>query len=456
MSPQRIPDIKAVFSAAASLAASAMLIRSVANEFLPPGIHNFFFSGFHHLSHHFSSQFTIVIEEFQGQLVNQVFEAANVYLGTIVNPSTQRVRLSKAENEKRVEITIDRNEEMVDVFENVQVKWRLICTQVDAVNFRHRPDLNATLRSEIKSYELSFHKKHKEKVLGSYLPYILERSKAIKEESKAIKLRTVAPYDGWDSNAVNLSHPMTFKNLAMDSGLKKALVEDLENFLRGEGFYRRIGKAWKRGYLLYGPPGTGKSSLIAAIANHLNFDIYDLDLADVQSNWHLRSLLLSTSSRSIIVIEDIDCTIKLQNREDGEVQDNSQKVTLSGLLNFIDGLWSYCGDERVIIFTTNHKERLDPALLRAGRMDMHVEMSYCTFSAFKQLALNYQGLCHHQLFDQIEGLLKEVKVTPAEVAGELMKNTNAEISLHCLLKFLHKKMGECTKMITNENLEAEK
>ncbi|XP_059661428.1 AAA-ATPase At3g50940-like [Cornus florida] len=455
MSPQRIPDIKAVFSAAASLAASAMLIRSVANEFLPPEIQNFFFfSGFRHLSHHFSSHFTIVIEEFQGQFVNQVFEAANVYLGTIVNPSTQRVRLGKAENEKRVEITIDRNEEIVDSFENVQVKWRLICTQVDAVNFRHRPDLNATLRSEIKSYELSFPKKHKEKVLGSYLPYILERSKAIKEESKAIKLHTVAPYNGWGSDAVNLSHPMTFKNLAMDSGLKKALVEDLDNFLR-EGFYGRIGKAWKRGYLLYGPPGTGKSSLIAAIANHLNFDIYDLDLTDVQSNSDLRSLLLSMSSRSILVIEDIDCTIKLQNREVGEVPENGQKVTLSGLLNFIDGLWSCCGNERLIIFTTNHKERLDPALLRPGRMDMHVEMSYCTFSAFKQLALNYLGLCHHQLFDQIEGLLREVKVTPAEVAGELMKNTNAEISLHSLLKFLHTKMGECTKMITNKNLEAE-
>ncbi|KAJ0704928.1 putative P-loop containing nucleoside triphosphate hydrolase [Helianthus annuus] len=38
-------------------------------------------------------------------------------------------------------------------------------------------------------------------------------------------------------------------------------------------------------------------------------------------------------------------------------------VTLSGFLNFIDGLWSSCGDERIIIFTTNRKEKLDPALI---------------------------------------------------------------------------------------------
>jgi ATP-dependent 26S proteasome regulatory subunit len=43
-------------------------------------------------------------------------------------------------------------------------------------------------------------------------------------------------------------------------------------------------------------------------------------------------------------------------------------VTLSGLLNFTDGLWSFCGEERIIVFTTNHVEGIDPSLLRPGRM----------------------------------------------------------------------------------------
>lgn len=356
-------------------------------------------------------------------------------------------------DEKSLVVTLDQNEEVVDVFENIQMNWSLVCTQVEPSNFRNQnmSDLNATLRSEVRSYELSFHKRHKDKVLSSCLPYILRRAKSIRDECKTVKLHTVIEYGScWDPNAVNLNHPMTFKTLAMDSELKKELMEDLNNFLNGKEYYKRIGKAWKRGYLLYGPPGTGKSSLIAAMANYLNFNIYDLDLSEVKSNTELRLLLLSMPSRSILVIKDIDCSIKLENREnENDHNTGNNKMTLSGLLNFIDGLWSCCGDERVIIFTTNYKEQLDPALLRPGRMDVHICMSYCTPSVFNHLALNHLGLCHHGLFQQIERLIEDVKVTPAEVAGELMRNKDTEASLQGLLNFLQNKMNEGDKVISN-------
>ncbi|CAK7342420.1 unnamed protein product [Dovyalis caffra] len=241
---------------------------------------------------------------------------------------------------------------------------------------------------------------------------------------------------------------MTFKTLAMDSKLLKALMEDLDSFINGKEFYRRIGKAWKRGYLLYGPPGTGKSSLIAAMANHLKFDIYDLDLTDVQSNSELRFLLLSTPSRSIIVLEDINCNAKLQNREsknDPQNQGDNKESSIS---------WMACGlavvmNVRIIIITSNHREHLDPALLRPGSMDLHICMSYCNISVFKKLAFNYLGLFHHDLFEQIEELIEEVDVTPAEVAWELMKNaTDAEASLQGLVNFLREKRTEPDKAKT--------
>lgn len=118
---------------------------------------------------------------------------------------------------------------------------------------------------------------------------------------------------------------------------------------------------------------------------------------------------------------------------------------MSGLLNFIDGLWSSCGDERIVIFTTNHKERLDPALLRPGRMDMHIHMSYCSFSGFKTLAANYLRIQNHPLFEDIEGLLHKVNVTPAEVAGELMKSDNADTALKGLINFLQCKHDNTLK-----------
>ena len=95
-------------------------------------------------------------------------------------------------------------------------------------------------------------------------------------------------------------------------------------------------------------------------------------------------------------------------------------VTLSGLLNFIDGLWSACGGERIVVFTTNHVDKLDPALIRRGRMDMHIEMSYCGFEAFQTLAKNYLGVDDHELFSSVEEVLREAELTPADVAECLM------------------------------------
>lgn len=129
-------------------------------------------------------------------------------------------------------------------------------------------------------------------------------------------------------------------------------------------------------------------------------------------------------------------------------------LTLSELLNFIDGLWSSCGDERIIVFTTNHKERLDPALLRPGRMDMHIHMSYCTPGGFRTLASNYLGLKDHDRFREIDKLITEVEVTPAEIAEELMKSEEIDIALAGLIAFLEKKKKEKGKSNTGKEDEA--
>ena len=131
-------------------------------------------------------------------------------------------------------------------------------------------------------------------------------------------------------------------------------------------------------------------------------------------------------------------------------------MTLSGLLNFIDGLWSSCGDERIIVFTTNHKDRLDPALLRPGRMDMHINLSYCTAKAFKTLAANYLGVHDndHRLCEEIEGLISGTRVTPAEVAEELMKSDNADVALEGLVNFLKRKTVEVNEAREKASAEA--
>ena len=220
--------------------------------------------------------------------------------------------------------------------------------------------------------------------------------------------------------------------------------------------------------------------MIAAMANFLDYDVYDLELTAVKNNTELRKLFIETTGKSIIVIEDIDCSADLAGKghkdkkasgdkdsDDDDrpklpmepEKDDDTKVTLSGLLNFIDGLWSACGGEQIIIFTTNHKEKLDPALIRRGRMDKHIEMSYCRFEGFKVLAKNYMDVVEHELFGEIQQLLEEIDMSPADVAENLMpmskkKKRDPDVCLAGLIKVLKQAKEDAAAAKAKEEEEA--
>ncbi|KAG2617131.1 AAA-ATPase At3g50940-like [Panicum virgatum] len=442
---------KKALTTAASVAASLMLVRSVVNEVVPYEVRQMLISGFGYLRSHTSSQHTIIVEKKNdGFTNNYIYNAVRTYLATRINTDLQqRLRVSSMDENDKMMISMAEGEEMLDVYEGTEFKWCLICqdNSSDSSNGSGSPN-------EV-SFEVSFHKNHKEKALKSYFPFILATAKDIKAQERTLRIYMTEYSSEW--SPIDLHHPSTFETLAMDQKLKQSIIDDLNRFIKRKDYYKKIGKAWKRGYLLYGPPGTGKSSLIAAMANHLRFDIYDLELTEVNSNSDLRRLLVGMSNRSILVVEDIDCTIDLKQREEGEGHDKSNsteenkgedKVTLSGLLNFVDGLWSTSGEERIIVFTTNYKERLDSALLRPGRMDMHIHMGYCTQESFRILANNYHSIDYHDTYPEIEKLIKEVTVTPAEVAEVLMRNDDTDAALHDLVAYLKSKVIQTNEVKT--------
>ncbi|CAN6341025.1 unnamed protein product [Urochloa humidicola] len=449
---------KKALTTAASVAASLMLVRSVVNEVVPYEVREMIFSGFGYLRSRISSEHTIIVEKKQndGFTNNRIYNAVRLYLATRINADLQqRLRVSSMDENDKMMISMAEGEKMLDVYEGTEFKWCLICND----NSSDSGNGNG-IQNEV-SFEVSFHKSHKEKALKSYLPFILATAKAIEAQDRTLRIYMTEYSSEW--SPIDLHHPSTFDTLAMDHKLKQSIIDDLNRFIKRKDYYKKIGKAWKRGYLLYGPPGTGKSSLIAAMANLLRFDIYDLELTEVNSNSDLRRLLVGMSNRSILVVEDIDCTIELKQREEGEGRDKSNsteenkgedKVTLSGLLNFVDGLWSTSGEERIIVFTTNYKERLDPALLRPGRMDMHIHMGYCTQESFRILANNYHSIDYHDTYPEIEKLIKEVAVTPAEVAEVLMRNDDTDAALHDLVDFLKSKIIEAANEIKTEQKES--
>uniref|UniRef100_A0A453BDW3 AAA+ ATPase At3g28540-like C-terminal domain-containing protein n=1 Tax=Aegilops tauschii subsp. strangulata TaxID=200361 RepID=A0A453BDW3_AEGTS len=110
---------------------------------------------------------------------------------------------------------------------------------------------------------------------------------------------------------INHHHPATFDTLAMDPSVKQAVIDDLDRFLKRKEYYRRIGKAWKRGYLLYGPPGTGKSSLVAAMANYLRFNLYDLDLSGIRELLSVVEVTPAEVSEMLLRSEDVDVALRV-------------------------------------------------------------------------------------------------------------------------------------------------
>ncbi|KAJ8767479.1 hypothetical protein K2173_017523 [Erythroxylum novogranatense] len=444
--------MKEHWTSLASLLGLLAFCQTLLQALFPPELRFAVLKFFNKIISMFSSYCYFDITEIDGVNTNELYNAVQLYLSSSVSISGSRLSLTRALNSSAITFGLTNNDTILDTFKGVTVLWEHVVTQRQAQTFSWRP-----LPDEKRGFTLRIKKKHKNLILDSYLDYIMEKANDIRRKNQDRFLYTNSRGGSLDSRgnpweSVPFKHPSTFDTLAMDPLKKTEIMEDLKDFANGQTFYQRTGRAWKRGYLLYGPPGTGKSSMIASMANYLGYDIYDLELTEVHNNSELRKLLMKTSSKSIIVIEDIDCSINLSNRKrskgnDGSTgrsyhdpdmrsgsgcavghsgEDGGNWITLSGLLNFTDGLWSCCGSEKIFVFTTNHIEKLDPALLRSGRMDMHIFMSYCSFAALKILLHNYlgyeEGDLEGEILKQVEDVIDKAEITPADVSEVLLKN----------------------------------
>jgi DNA polymerase III delta prime subunit len=159
----------------------------------------------------------------------------------------------------------------------------------------------------------------------------------------------------------------------VEGDTKETLRADVLRFLNTEEWYVGKGIPYRRGILLHGPPGCGKTSLVTALAGDLRLPIVLVPLdGDQMSDGALREVLSAAPRDSIILIEDIDCALPAREAQKQARIDpfgrRSASITLSGLLNAIDGVGSQEG--RVLFMTTNHIDRLDEALIRPGRVDV--------------------------------------------------------------------------------------
>lgn len=194
---------------------------------------------------------------------------------------------------------------------------------------------------------------------------------------------------GWGT----LGEPRTKRPLAsvvLDRDVKEHIVADVRDFMQRQHWYVDRGIPYRRGYLLYGPPGSGKTSFIQALAGELDFGLAIVNLSEIgMTDDKLAMLLMKLPRRSILLLEDADAAFVNRRAVRDADGYSGPTVTFSGLLNALDGVAA--GEERIAFLTTNHIDRLDPALIRPGRVDMMMRIGEATAYQAAQMWDRFYG-----------------------------------------------------------------
>ena len=221
-------------------------------------------------------------------------------------------------------------------------------------------------------------------------------------QDQQFNITILSPYGGrqWQQRAVRPRRPLN--TVYLDQDKKQDLLQDMEEYLSKDTakWYQDRGIPYRRGYLFHGAPGTGKTSLALSLAGHFKLTVYIVSLLDNDINDSgLVSLLQTIRAGSLLLLEDVDsaglgretdATTNPDNAgkkpTDRKTYRTSTRVTLSGLLNAIDGAGAPEG--HILIMTSNRPEELEEALIRPGRVDVRVGFENASRQQTRDIFLN--------------------------------------------------------------------
>lgn len=221
-------------------------------------------------------------------------------------------------------------------------------------------------------------------VPGAGRQLVLQRTcEALIAKAEATEKNTITMYrwhirhSYWQKESRAVARPVS--SVVLPSTQKRALVADFDSFLGDDTkeWYQAHGIPYRRSYLFHGVPGTGKTSLVSALAGKYGRNVCFLQPSHPQmTDDGLKSAVQRVPSDSFIVFEDIDSLFDKQRNN--KIPNSS--LTFSGMLNALDGVGAPKG--QIFILTTNFREQLDSALIRNGRVDMHVKFGHATPEQF--------------------------------------------------------------------------
>ena len=243
-------------------------------------------------------------------------------------------------------------------------------------------------------------------------------AKALEKDQGLTKIYAVARWeDYWEKVQTKLPRPV--HTVILDAQIAEEIISDIRSFRQSSSWYIERGVPYRRGYMLYGPPGTGKTSFVLAVATELKLSICPVDLsAESLNDDTLMTIMNNTPMNSIILLEDVDGLFV----ERTSVDQNANKVSFAGLLHALDGVRTQEG--RIIFMTTNHIQKLDPALLRPGRADVQVKLDFASQDQIIRMFERFYPGCEKGLVERFAAQVPENKVSMAKLQGHFLRFKN--------------------------------
>ncbi|KAL7232436.1 hypothetical protein ACSBR2_010458 [Camellia fascicularis] len=294
---------------------ASMVVMTMFQQFLTTQFKGYVEKFFHKLVNSMNVFVKIKFHEhtFTGGPKNhEAFSAIETYLSDHCASQAPRLKANAVRDIQTPVLCVDDGVEVSDDFQGIKVSWNLIIESEKNDSFRGGSKKN-------KHYTLTFRKMNREIVVGKYLKHVMEKGKAAAARNRQRKLysNSSSEHGTYWNYIMEFDHPASFDTIAMEESKKQDIIDDLRSFSESRDYYRRIGKPWKRG----------------------------------------------TPCDSILVIEDIDCSSDISGLREKKQSDDKdkenvkfEKVTLSALLNCVDGPFSANEGGRVMVSTTKVKK----------------------------------------------------------------------------------------------------
>jgi len=204
----------------------------------------------------------------------------------------------------------------------------------------------------------------------------------------------------------------------INQDVEETLFSRLDTFLDSKDLYEKLCVPHQFCILLHGEPGTGKSTIVNVIARYLKRNIFQCCRVEDLSS------AIRRATNDIVVLEEVDVSSSTKRRTDFIDEDRpSKKSPEEGLTSLLLALDGKANDKTtIIVMTTNHISKLDPAFIRPGRVDLCLYIGFMHTTEFLRMVEWGTGYKHEEHIDIVEG------VTGAKVQVDILSGlTGKEI-----------------------------